>query len=408
MGGTLARLMRPGTLIQVRHVSPVRPRAARGLVARVYRQLEDDFGLLAPPVILHSPSPEALAGCWTMLRESLLAAGRTGRAEREAVAAAVSAANACPYCTGVHTETLRGLVPPARAAGTAGDPVPPEITGWARATATRETARRHAAPLPAERTAELAAVAVTFHYLNRMVNVFLDDSPWPPQVPGAAHRPLSRLLGLLMLPAARRTAAPGASPGLLPAAPFPDPPYGTDPAGSRPYGGPGDGGPGDGATAEDGPYGLAAAWAADMPHFADAFARASAAADAYGRRSVPHRVRELVAAELAAWDGGPTGLSRAWATVAADRLPAAERPAGRLALLTALASHQVDRAAVEEFRAAGSGDRELVELTSWAALAAARRVASWIPVPPASAAAPAPAGRPVPAPGEDPVRHAPA
>ncbi|MGV9538986.1 hypothetical protein ACWDR9_35730, partial [Streptosporangium sandarakinum] len=88
MGGTLARLMRPGTLIQVRHVSPVRPRAARGLVARVYRQLEGDFGLLAPPVILHSPSPEALAGCWTMLRESLLAAGRTRRAEREAVGTA--------------------------------------------------------------------------------------------------------------------------------------------------------------------------------------------------------------------------------------------------------------------------------------------------------------------------------
>ncbi|GGQ18305.1 carboxymuconolactone decarboxylase family protein [Streptosporangium pseudovulgare] len=392
MGGTLARLMRPGTLIQVRHVSPVRPRAARGLVARVYRQLEDDFGLLAPPVMLHSPSPEALAACWTMLRESLLVAGRTGRAEREAVAAAVSAANACPYCTGVHTETLRGLVPPARAAGTAAHPVPPEITGWARATATRETARRHAAPLPAERTAELAAVAVTFHYLNRMVNVFLDDSPLPPQVPGAARGPLSRLLGMLMLPAARRTAAPGASPGLLPAAPLPDPPDGTAPAGGRPYGG-----PGDDATTEDGPHGVAAAWTAAVPHFADAFARASAAAGVYGRRSVPHRVRELVAAELAAWDGGPTGLSRAWATVAADRLPAAERPAGRLALLTALASHQVDRAAVEEFRAAGAGDRELVELTSWAALAAARRVASWIPVPPASAPAPAPAGHPVPA-----------
>ncbi|MFF0309749.1 carboxymuconolactone decarboxylase family protein [Streptosporangium sp. NPDC004379] len=384
----LARLMRPGTLIQVRHVSPVRPGAARGLVARVYRQLEDDFGVLAPPVMLHSPSPEALAASWTMLRESLLAAGRTGRAEREAVAAAVSAANACPYCTGVHTGTLHGLLPGTRADGAAGDPAVAEAAEWARATATRERALRHAAPLPAERTAELAAVAVTFHYLNRMVNVFLDDSPMPPRLPGGVRRPLERLLGRLMLPAARRAAVPGASPALLPAAP-----------------------PADSA------YGVEAAWADAVPHFADAFARASAAAGDYGRRSVPRRVRELVAAELAAWDGGPAGLSRVWATAAADRLPAAERPAGRLALLTALASHQVDRTVVEEFRGAGAGDRELVELTSWAALAAARRVASWTPVPPVtsvppvtpgSTPAPAPAGHQVPAPGGATARHTPA
>ncbi|MEU9835300.1 carboxymuconolactone decarboxylase family protein [Streptosporangium sp. NPDC048047] len=401
----LARLMRPGTLIQVRHVSPVRPGAARGLVARVYRQLEDDFGVLAPPVMLHSPSPEALAASWTMLRESLLAAGRTGRAEREAVAAAVSAANACPYCTGVHTGTLHGLLPPARAAGAAGDPAVAEATEWARATATRERALRHAAPLPAERTAELAAVAVTFHYLNRMVNVFLDDSPMPPRLPEGARRPLERLLGRLMLPAARRAAVPGASPALLPAAPPADRPYGPslsygpDPAGGEPR-------PADLRPAP-GPYGVEAAWADAVPHFADAFARASAAAGDYGRRSVPRRVRELVAAELAAWDGGPTGLSRAWATAAADRLPAAERPAGRLALLTALASHQVDRTVVEEFRGAGAGDRELVELTSWAALAAARRVASWTPVPPVTPAS-APAGRQVPAPGGATARHTPA
>ncbi|NUP00231.1 MAG: carboxymuconolactone decarboxylase family protein, partial [Nonomuraea sp.] len=58
-------------------------------------------------------------------------------------------------------------------------------------------------------------------------------------------------------------------------------------------------------------------------------------------------------------------------------LPPAERPAARLALLTALASHQVDRRAVEEFAATAPGDAALVEVTAWASLSAARRVGAW-------------------------------
>jgi hypothetical protein len=58
----------------------------------------------------------------------------------------------------------------------------------------------------------------------------------------------------------------------------------------------------------------------------------------------------------------------------------ADRPAGRLALLTALASYQVDRSVVRQFRAGWPDDSTLVELTAWASLAAARRVGSWIPL----------------------------
>ncbi|MFC7110765.1 hypothetical protein ACFQQB_66485 [Nonomuraea rubra] len=67
--------------------------------------------------------------------------------------------------------------------------------------------------------AELIAVAVTFHYLNRMVAVFLGDSPLPPEVPARARGPALRAFGRLMRPAARRTPPAGASLPLLPAAP---------------------------------------------------------------------------------------------------------------------------------------------------------------------------------------------
>src|SRR5436190_17347640 len=108
MGRLLGRVSRRGAMAQIRYVAPVRPGAAQDPVATVYAQVEQDFGMLAPPVGLHSPAPGALAACWAMLRETLIA-GPGERAAREAVAAGVSLGNTCPYCVQVHATLLYGL-----------------------------------------------------------------------------------------------------------------------------------------------------------------------------------------------------------------------------------------------------------------------------------------------------------
>jgi AhpD family alkylhydroperoxidase len=348
----LIRLALRRALTQIQHVRAVPPRRAKHLVARVYRQVERDFGMLAPPVGLHSPAPDTLAACWTMLRETLVAAGSVDRATKEAVAAAVSLGNACPYCVEVHSTTLHGLTRDTNAAAIAEDridavtdPGVREIARWARASGTRDGAVRPEVAFPAEQVAELVGVAVTFQYLNRMVNVFLGESPLPPRVPAAARDGARRFLGRVMRPAARRAQEPGLALELLPAAALP----------------------------ED------LRWTVGNPTIADAFARAAAAIEAAGVRSVPEPVRAMVTARLAEWDGRPTGPSRAWVTEATSGLPAAERAAGRLALLTAMASYQVDQVVIDEFRGHRPDDAALVELTAWAAFAAARRVAGWMP-----------------------------
>src|SRR5690242_10016741 len=96
---------RRSSLAQIRHVAPVRPGPGTDLVARVYDQVERDFGMLAPPVALHAPAPGVLAAAWLMLRETLIASGRVERAAKEAVGTAVSIGNACPYCVEVHSAT---------------------------------------------------------------------------------------------------------------------------------------------------------------------------------------------------------------------------------------------------------------------------------------------------------------
>ncbi|GGZ48898.1 alkyl hydroperoxide reductase AhpD [Streptomyces inusitatus] len=325
------------SLGSIRHIEAVRPDGATGLVARVYEQTVRDFGGLAPPIALHSPAPEPLAASWLMLRESLLVPGTAGRAAKEAVAHAVSEANSCPYCVEVHGAALRDLEP-AAAPGAAPAPgsAAHAAARWARA-GLRPGTDADDGP-PADTRTELTAVAVAFHYLNRMVNVFLEDSPLPAGLPAAAHDGLLRMVARTLRPSAPGGPAAGASLPLLPKAPPPPD----------------------------------LAWASGVPDLADAFARSAAAVDRAAGPALPAAVRERVLAELDAWDGRPPPVGRGWLDERTAGLPPGDRPAARLALLTALASYRVEDRDIAAFRARTPGDAALIGLTSWAALAAAR------------------------------------
>jgi AhpD family alkylhydroperoxidase len=331
-------------LTQVGYVSPVRRRAARGLVGRVYEQVEREFGVLAPSVALHSPAPEVLAASWLMLREVLLVTSNVDRTAKEAVAAMVSLGNTCPWCVAIHSTTFSRLS--GDAAQSITDPRLRAIAAWAKDCGTREGALRRVPACSAEEAPELIGTVALLHYFNRMVNVFLTELPMPPGTPRMALGPVMQVLGRKIQPAAGHSYQPGTSLELLPAAPL-----------SRDL-----------------------SWAASNPVVAGAFARISGAVDAAGTRSVPPAVRDAVMTELENWHGEPRGPSRAWTEDAISALPTADRAAGRLALLTALASYQVDRSVIGEYRSGGSSDAQLVELTSWASFAAARRACAWIPV----------------------------
>lgn len=349
MTGTVMRTALRRSLAQIQHVRPVRPAEADGLVAQVYRQVEDEFGMIAPPIALHSPAPPVLAASWLLLRETLLVSGPVSRAAREAVAGAVSVANACPYCVEVHGTTLRALGDRAGAdaiiadrIGTITDPDLRRIAAWARTTGIRDEAT--APPVAAGQVPQLLGVATVFHYLNRMVHVFLGDSPMPPGTPDSAKGAARWVLARVMRPSAVVGRLPGASLDLLP----------------------------DSTRQQD--FG----WASADPTIADAFARAGATIEAAADGAVPEPVRVLVRDHLADWSGRPGGPSRAWVDDAVATLAEDHRPAGRLALLTAVAAYQVDAGLIDEVRQHGADDAALIALTSWASLAAARRISTWV------------------------------
>jgi hypothetical protein len=93
---------------------------------------------------------------------------------------------------------------------------------------------------------------------------------------------------------------------------------------------------------------------------------------------VPDSVRELVLRSLRDWDGADPGLT-GWLTEALAPLPDADRPVGRLAMLTAFASYRVDQTVIDLCRSPRheSDDEALISITAWASLAAARQIAAW-------------------------------
>jgi AhpD family alkylhydroperoxidase len=339
-----ARGSRRLVLRQIRHLRPVHPAAAPARVAAVWRQMESEFGMAAPPVALHAAAPEVLEAVWLVLRETLLAGDPAQRPAKEAVAAAVSLANSCPYCVEVHGATLIGTRPGDDARSVTDgrldevrDPELRELARWARDGAS--PSHPLPIPVPADRAAALIGVAVTFHYLNRMVNVFLGESALE-AMPSAA-RPAGRRVAALMFGRfARAAVRPGRAVSELPPRPLP---------------------------ADLG-------WAASSPVVADAMARGCSAIEEAGAAVVPAAVRDLVLSRLA--DPAETGPGLGvdpWIAGAVAPLSPADHPVARLALLVAFASYRVTDADIAALRAGGFGDDALVRLTAWAAMAAARR-----------------------------------
>ncbi|MEU8264652.1 carboxymuconolactone decarboxylase family protein [Micromonospora sp. NPDC048999] len=351
MRGWLLRTAVRRSITEIRYLTPVRPAVAPPPLAALYDEVERDFGVLAPPVVLHSSEPDALAACWAMLRETLVATGRVDRRVKEAVAAAISVANSCPYCVEVHGTALDALSVGPDAAQVARDRidlvVDPEVrrlAAWARRSGVREPDDHGAPPFGPPQAPEVIGVAVTFHYINRMVNIFLDASPLPSAAPAAVQSGLRRLLRTVMRHTGRVERAPGIAQRRLPEAALP-------------------------ADLD---------WARGCAPVADAFARASAAIEAAGARALAPEVRDRVAAEVSRWDGRPPGPNRSWTRAVVADLPAAQQPVGQLALLAALASYQVGEPVIDEARRAGLDDRGLIAVTSWASLTAARQIGTWM------------------------------
>lgn len=334
----------------VRHVRAVSPREATGLVATVYDQMRREF-LVVPPLTLHSPAPEILAGAWCVVRETLVC-GDVARTRKEAVASAVSRRNSCPFCVDAHLMAIEaaGQSRLSRAiesgdAGAIDDAGLRELVRWGEATRTPGDARLASPPFPSTEAPEFFGTALLFHYINRMVHVFCDDSPLPVAgLPPRLHRFLRRMTATRFGDWFERRHQPGLGLSLVPAA---DVPAGFEWSQARPT--------------------VAAAWAG-FHHVVDRLAREVAAP----------AVLTTTTAAIEDWNGEEPPLGRAWIEERIASLPEKERIASRLALSVALAPARTDPAWIAAYRELAGSDGAVITLAAWASLKATGRVAAWI------------------------------
>lgn len=342
----------------VRQVRSVARGDATGLVATIYEQMADEFAIV-PPLTIHSVVPDILAGVWCLSREAFVV-GPAGRARREMVAAAVSRSNACPYCVEVHSAMLHATQDHELARKLQSDVGAMEaaraepLIGWALSTCAPQADVLAHPPFSREEAPQVLGTAVLFHFINRMVNIFLEPSPTPRPIRLAGLKPMiGRILGgTLGKRLVSIDAKPGRSLELLPSADLP-PQFG---------------------------------WAEPNPVVAGALARMAAAIEGHAAACLPAAVTEIVQARVARWSGDDPGLGLRWLQESLVPLVSEkERAAARLALLAALASYRVDDATIAAFRTYFPDDRELIVTAAWGSFEAVKRLSEWIAGPPAKA-----------------------
>jgi AhpD family alkylhydroperoxidase len=340
----------------VRFIEPVLPRRAEGLVREVYGQVRRDFGLLRAPVIgrspflVFSPAPRLLAAVWSALYETMLV-GQVPRADKELIATAISDLNTCPFCVDAHSAL-------ARSAGADALPHPifeasldaisdsrhRALARWALATRSPASPLLADPPFVADEAPEIIGTAIAFHFINRMVSVFLGDEPILPA--GRTRGLAERLVGVYTGRALRHPRKPGRTLGLL------------------------------GRTAA--PLVTDFQWAARRAHIAAAVAQMDDTIARAADSVLPRQVRKLVSTTIEDWDGSSPGLSRAWTESHLEQLDEQYHPLARLCLLVALAPYQVDEQDITAFRSLRPDDEQLVIACSWSAFVTAKRIGRWL------------------------------
>jgi hypothetical protein len=258
----------------------------------------------------------------------------------------------CPFCVDAHTLMLQATSnhDAARAILRGDyegihDPHLHSLVQWVLIHRTSNTESVLPLPFAADQAPEIIGTAIAFHYINRMVNVFLGDRLL--RLPSVLKGLTGRLVGAAAGKKMVRRLQQGHSMKFLPQAELPDD----------------------------------LSWAAANPAVASAFAGFAAVVEETGARVLPEAVRALVSERIQTWNGEAMGIRRHWVEDAVVEVKEVHRAAARLTLLTALASYQVDSSVVTDFQSHCPDDAQLIAATAWASFTAARHAGVWLAEP---------------------------
>ena len=309
------------------------------LTKSVLEQALREFQLV-PPLTIHISDPELLAGVWSVLRETYIV-NQKDRALRERVASIVSSLNKCPYCQNVHSAFHENTDQNDEY-----NSAKKAVEQWANLTLLPKQALTLVKKIPIEKRPQLLGTAVVFHYINRIVNVFLDESPvrLPSGISGKNSQKVSKkMLGKFGKRLLKLDPKPGEFVWEI---------------------------------SEKIPSYSLFIWAKDDPAVSKGFAQFGYAIERAGKSELSSFVRFLITSHLSDWHGEVPPLSSHWIDEVLREVSEKERAAAEFALLTARASWQIDPKRIEKLRSQGANDQRLVRIAAWGAFSAAKRIGS--------------------------------
>ena len=325
--GKVLEMLAPSS---VHKLTPKPPKHTDGLAKEVYEQMREEF-MIAGPFVLHGDIPELLAAAWCVVRETLLC-GDASRGNKEIIAWAISESNECPFCIGAHRAAVRETGAKEQS-----------IEQWARfsfsaeATAVKFTHQEH--------IAEFIGTLTAFHYLNRMVSVFLDEKMMPmPKVMDPVTDSMAKAMMVGVINKGGKKPA-GESLKFLP---NPDPAHAWKPE-----------------------------WAEDNQIITKAIAAWSSTIETVALDHMRPKLLDFLRSETQTWQGGRINRSDIPDKNIPSYLSRSDREAAKLALLIIMAPHAVEDADVDVALNTGWSQENILALTAWSALQAAKRCATW-------------------------------
>jgi len=226
------------------------------------------------------------------------------------------------------------------------DPKLKAIGEWALSTRSPKSDIVLSPPFSSKEAPEIIGVAVLFHYINKMVSLFLSETPLPSNR-GWLKGALKRMAGWYFSFSMKRSKSYGDSLKFLPESELP-----SD-----------------------------LIWSQDSPYVAKGFAQFSTVIDEIGDDFLPDSIRHCVRNYVDAWNGEHPGMSTQWSDQAVRDLDDEFKAAGRLVLMSAIAPYQVDEQLIVRFRDIYPEDEALLGALAWGSFMAAKRIGTWLYAP---------------------------
>ena len=323
-------------------IKSIKPSQASGEVKEVYSQLKAEMGDVVEPISLHALIPNLLKGIWGILRETVIIEDATKRKTKEAVGAAVSSSNECPYCVDAHTIMIIGLQDKTvadaivkRSIEMISDDYVRSVVNWSFNTRNFKSMTVTNPPFTMKEAPEIIGTAVFFHYLNRMVTIFLGPTILPLNI--------NFLKGMMKSMAAKMFA------GVL-------------------------------NKEKEGHLGgqleevKELYWTKSNPRVQYVYTYFYNTVQELGVKYIPEEVRRLISNEVNNWDGEDL-MSTKELDALIDKISTRNQPLARMLYLTAFSPHRIQSYHFNEFKMFYAGkDEQILASLAWASLTASVKI----------------------------------